>query len=125
MSVSRQRLEDNPLNYDGTFNPARDSTSTSTSLDLAPEELQSANQVPKFNKWEIYPPPIPPHWNVGDGDPFAPSRKHPEPYQPPDFKMSECSIPEAHSFTYQMDTKGVFQVYDHKESGPLPLCSFV
>ena len=120
MSISRQRLEDNPLNYDGTFNPSSNSTSTSTSLDLPAEELQSSTPS-KFTKWQIYPPPIPPHWHVGDGDPFAPSKSQPEPYTAPDFNLAECAIPPAHCYTYAMDDKGVYQVYNTTEHAGLSL----
>ena len=110
IKISRQRLEDDPRNYDGEFNPAPDSTSTST----AHLDSQQSNTLPKFSKWNIYPPPPLPHWNTGD--PFAPAPQGlilKNGYDPEEFVQADCKIPEKDSSrTFRLDSKSVFQVYD-------------
>lgn len=64
---SRQRLEDNPINYDGHFNPAPNSTSCGSAL--SDKDLTADSPEPKYKPWKIYPPPPPPHWkNTDDED---------------------------------------------------------
>ncbi|GAA6060525.1 hypothetical protein JCM10212_005606 [Sporobolomyces blumeae] len=68
MALSRQRLEDNPANYDGNFDPSTSPSHASTSSVLP------VNLPPDFKQWEIYPPPPEPHWKemeAAEHDPFA------------------------------------------------------
>ncbi|GAA5855162.1 hypothetical protein JCM5353_005899 [Sporobolomyces roseus] len=68
MALSRQRLEDNPANYDGRFDPAT-SPSYATTSSILP-----ANLPTDFKQWDIYPPPPAPHWKEmqdAEHDPFA------------------------------------------------------
>ncbi|GLB38642.1 putative metallo-dependent hydrolases superfamily, adenosine and AMP deaminases family protein [Lyophyllum shimeji] len=105
MARSLQRLGDNPKDYDGhQFSVHHD-------LGLGPEA------PPQFEPWKIYPPPPPPHWhwkgkdNVvsTDGVPVAGTGE---------FRFEECHIPGPHPWTFKIDDKGVFQVYDDKEGEP-------
>lgn len=68
MALSRQRLEDNPANYDGRFDPETSPSYASTSS-ILPTKLPS-----DFKQWDIYPPPPAPHWKEmqdAEHDPFA------------------------------------------------------
>lgn len=103
MKLSRQRLEDNPANYDGEYHPIAST---------------SANPSPSFKPWKIYPPPPSPHWT--ERDPYAEAtettaeiatreRKRRE------FKREDVDIPgkeKEKAKGYRVDKNGVYQVYD-------------
>lgn len=105
IAVSRQRLEDNAANYDGKFNPAKDSTSPSTASD------EESSSPPLFERWNIYPSPPQRHWDPSSAkyidtassqDPFDTKKAH--------------DTPSPDSCVFSCDDKGVFQVYaDNKE----------
>ncbi|KAF7298704.1 A-deaminase domain-containing protein [Mycena indigotica] len=113
-SKSRQRLGDDPRHYDGAF-PGLDDKSAGVS-GVRPDANLTANVPPKPrpDKWKIYPKPPPPHWHWTDTsvvstglDGFANGSG---------FRIEECPIPGAHPYSFEIDDKGVFQVYDNDES---------
>ena len=115
--LSLQRLEDNPREYDGAFSPAPDTTSTSTSvLDLTPIDSNGLPPptTPKFEKWNIYPPPLPPHWNHDDRNTQRLGSVSPAPR--PEFFFEECHIPKGHPYVFQRDEQGVYQVYNSADA---------
>ncbi|KAG5341099.1 hypothetical protein C0989_011691 [Termitomyces sp. Mn162] len=99
MAKSLQRLGDNPKDYDG-HQPIIDK-------DLGHVPL------PQFEKWEIYPPPPPPHWHWTDPK-KGPSIDGASDTKPTEFRFEDCHIPGPHPWTFNVDEKGVFQVYDDK-----------
>ncbi|GAA5980734.1 hypothetical protein JCM5350_006368 [Sporobolomyces pararoseus] len=138
MALSRQRLEDNPANYDGRFDPATSPSYASTSS-ILPNKLPS-----DFKQWDIYPPPPAPHWKEmqdAEHDPFAIDstdtteqiaekeamrRKF-------DWKKALAKVPGKESTgkrkRFALDSNGVYQVYsdeiveggkeDEEEAKPL------
>lgn len=130
IALSCQRLEDNPNNYDGEFAPATGSTSTSASRPASPEhrkggplpstsedglpslaKLQQANggASRQQDPWRIYPPPPRPHWDPKD--PFDAQRSSAV-QQQAEFRFEDCDIPGEHPFVFELDSQGVYQVYD-------------
>ncbi|GAA5893782.1 hypothetical protein JCM5296_001132 [Sporobolomyces johnsonii] len=125
MTLSRQRLEDNPVNYDGKFSPSSSPSYASTSSTL-PVKLP-----PGFQKWEIYPPPPDPHWKEllqqGDPDPFAfESAESTEQIAARedkrrkfDWEKVSKEIPgkeeDGKRKRFEMDASGVYQVYNDDE----------
>jgi AMP deaminase len=113
LALSRQRLEDNPANYDGEFNPAPDSTTPSSSYPTSSDSVPPSS--PRFPKWNIYPAPPKPHW-----DPNDPNKAPPKPESPGDtskrFRFSECEIPKKHEWSFKIDRTGVYQVYASDDS---------
>lgn len=103
MRLSRQRLEDNPANYDGHYAPT-----ASTSTDPAPA----------FAPWTIYPPPPSPHWK--ERDPYAEATETTEEIaereaKRREFRWDQVVIPgkeETRAKGYRVDGNGVYQVYD-------------
>ncbi|KAG6831732.1 hypothetical protein H0H87_004001 [Tephrocybe sp. NHM501043] len=97
MAKSLQRLGDNPKDHDGH--------------QMAIEKDSNVKLPYEFEPWKIYPPPPPPHWhwtdpsNVQSVDGTG---------QSTEFRYEDCQIPGAHSWTFCIDDKGVFQVYDDK-----------
>ena len=104
MRLSRQRLGDNPANYDGVYAPTP-STSTTT-------------PPPQFEPWKIYPPPPSPHWK--ERDPYAEATETTEEIAEREsrrrkFVWSEVTIPGKESVKekgFMMDGNGVYQVFD-------------
>lgn len=115
MRLSRQRLEDNPANYDGDYNPSP-STSSSTV-----EDPSTSTSDPAFTPWTIYPPPPTPHWK--ERDPFTEATETTEEIAEKEAKRREfhweqVEIPKlevTRRKRYEMDGNGVYQVYEEGE----------
>ncbi|BGP55329.1 AMP deaminase [Rhodotorula sphaerocarpa] len=118
MTLSRQRLEDNPANYDGTFTAASSPSYASTSARLS-------NRLPSgFKKWDIYPPPPLPHWK--ERDPHAePPLETPQELADMEaernrFVLADVEIPgkepEGRRRRFALDSNGVYQVYSEGKS---------
>ncbi|GAA6048249.1 hypothetical protein JCM3770_006503 [Rhodotorula araucariae] len=113
MSLSRQRLEDNPANYDGSFDPASSPSYASTS------HLLPINLPPDFDHWKIYPPPPEPHWKerdpFGDGPEETPEETAARAAERRKFVWEQCEIPakeqEDQRRRFGLDANGVYQVY--------------
>lgn len=114
MRLSRQRLEDNPANYDGDFSPSPSPSSSQVNLEnpLAP------SSAPEIKPWVIYPPPPKPHWK--ERDPFAEATETTEEITEKEAKRREFHwqdvvIPErevaGRRKRFEMDGNGVYQVY--------------
>ncbi|KAG6901013.1 hypothetical protein C0995_002377 [Termitomyces sp. Mi166 len=99
MAKSLQRLGDNPKDYDG------DQPSIDKDLDYVPPR--------HFEKWNISPPPPPPHWHWTDTN-KGPSSDGASDAKSTEFRFEESHIPGPHPWTFRIDEKGVFQVYDDK-----------
>ncbi|GAA5899405.1 hypothetical protein JCM6882_009109 [Rhodosporidiobolus microsporus] len=118
MSLSRQRLEDNPANYDGAFDPNTSPGYASTS------STRPVNLPEHFERWLIYPPPPDPHWK--ERDPFSPL-----PAETTDeiaakeaarrkFVWDLVDVPgretEGKRRRFALDANGVYQVYDEEDT---------
>ncbi|KZS92191.1 AMP deaminase [Sistotremastrum niveocremeum HHB9708] len=102
ISISLQNIGDNPRDYDGA------------SKHPDPKKTHDANLKP----WKIYPKPPPPHWHWTDkskvisGEPAHESEE--------EFDFAKCDIPRSDEWTFEVDERGVYQVYDTaKGSDPL------
>ncbi|KAJ3935906.1 MAG: hypothetical protein NXY57DRAFT_1089910 [Lentinula lateritia] len=111
MTKSRQRLGDNPRDYDGDFTGLNDECAGVSGV--RPDANFAANQPPPWSpeRWVIYPPPPPPHWHWTDMQQVISSdgRRSPE----GEFNFKECHIPEGDSKEFAVDDTGVYQVYDN------------
>lgn len=110
--VSQQRLGDNPRDHDGVFFGLKDNAGDVSGIipDASAASISSASED-KFPAWKIYPRPPPPHWSYKDQRHSTGAGDHEE-----QFDFSMCQIPEAHSWNYRLDDKGVFQVYSDPQS---------
>ncbi|KAF8627482.1 hypothetical protein AX17_006294 [Amanita inopinata Kibby_2008] len=110
MCKSRQRLGDNPKDYDGHFQGISEAIADVTGV--RPDANYSRNSPPAhdFEPWKIYPKPPPPHWHWTDKEVVISDG----PYSRGDeeFCFKECAVPGPHPWTFKLDDKGVFQVYD-------------
>ncbi|CUA68768.1 AMP deaminase [Rhizoctonia solani] len=98
MSVSLQRLGDDPRHYDGD-----------NSGDVVLGDSESKH--PHFKSWNIYPPPPPPHWKFKPHNASAPEISHTQDGDVP-FDYSTCEIPSRMPWEWEIDEKGIFQVYE-------------
>ncbi|GAA6002252.1 AMP deaminase [Rhodotorula paludigena] len=118
ITLSRQRLEDNPLNYDGAFKPS-DSPSYATT-----SSILGTNLPQSFNKWNIYPPPPAPHWKESDPLADGPIESTEEIAEREakrmKFEWGEVAIPgkevEGKRRRFALDANGVYQVYSAASS---------
>lgn len=125
MTKSRQRLGDNPRDYDGDFTGLNDECAGVSGV--RPDANFAANQPPPWSpeRWVIYPPPPPPHWHWTDMQQVISSdgRRSPE----GEFNFKECHIPEGDSKEFAVDDTGVYQVYDNAAKSLFilsPVCSW-
>ncbi|KAI0278278.1 AMP deaminase [Russula aff. rugulosa BPL654] len=108
MAASNQRLGDNPRDYDGAFHGIAEGFSDV--MGVRPEATGSYEPIEEqFKPWRIYPRPPPPHWHW-TADQAAVSSGRTSPSDVVDF--TEFGIPGAHEWEFEIDDKGVYQVYD-------------
>ncbi|TCD70177.1 AMP deaminase [Steccherinum ochraceum] len=112
MLLSGQRLGFNPKDHDGVF-AGLDSQLSDVSGVRPNADYASMTQPAEspFSPWRIYPKPPPPHWHLKSDD--APSQSS----TPGDeeFEFDQCEIPGAHEWEFEIDEKGVYQVYENVE----------
>jgi AMP deaminase len=112
MIKSRQRLGDNPQDHDGHF-PGLDDRIADVSGVRPDSDFRSNCPRPSvLQPWVVYPRPPPPHWHWTDKEKVVSAdgksaRTHSE------FVFEDCVIPEPHSWDFDIDDKGVFQVYEN------------
>jgi AMP deaminase len=113
MSASLQRLGDDPRDHDGLFTslPPVNSNSRPFSPHTSPEVTTTGNS--KLEPWKIYPPPPSPHWKFKAPNARAPEASHPHEDGDVPFEFSKCEIPTAGPWEWEMDERGVFQVYEN------------
>ena len=119
MRVSLQRLGDNPRDHDGKFAGFKDDAGDvpGAKPDATEASIKPPEESP-LSPWKIYPPPPPPHWKWkpqdqsntsdavhGNGD-----------IQVEQFDFSKCHIPDHHDWVFELDEKGVYQLYDSEQS---------
>ena len=63
-----------------------------------------------FSPWRIYPRPPQPHWHWTDHSAAAPS--HSTTPGEEEFVFEECEIPGEDPWGFEIDEKGVYQVYE-------------
>ncbi|KAF9013148.1 hypothetical protein BDQ17DRAFT_1270633 [Cyathus striatus] len=112
MFKSRQRLGDDPRDYDGYFQGVDDKHAdvSGARSDVNPSTNHPPDNHPE--PWNIYPKPPPPHWHWKDQEQVVSSNGHKHTHE---FNFEECHIPGEHSWTFALDGKGVFQVYSNQQ----------
>lgn len=111
MFKSLQRLGDDPRDYDGHFRGLDDEQADVSGV--RPDANYTEPDTPRSNlePWKLFPPAPPPHWhwkdqqNISSGDDYGVGVDG--------FSFEKCEIPSAHPWTFEIDDKGVYQVYDN------------
>ncbi|KAI9439386.1 AMP deaminase [Russula earlei] len=106
IALSYQRLGDNPRDHDGVFHGIAEGISDV--MGVRPEAASSYGPLRElFKPWRIYPRPPPPHWHwTADQAVSSGSSSHSDV-----FDFTQCEIPGAHEWEFEIDDKGIFQVY--------------
>lgn len=127
INVSLQRLGDDPRDYDAHSPPLNteytDCMGVKSDYDGPDKDVLSkpdsgANaDGGDRKKWNIYPRPPPPHWHWGKGkenketavsaDGSAVPANEPHGV----FEFGECEVPGGHDWVFELDDRGVYQVY--------------
>ncbi|KAI9443520.1 AMP deaminase [Lactarius indigo] len=108
MTASNQRLGDNPRDHDGVFHGIPEGVS-----DVMGVRPEAANAyVPaeeQFRPWRIYPRPPAPHWQwTAEKEAISSGTAPPRDV----FDLSRIEIPGPHEWEFEIDDKGVYQVYN-------------
>jgi len=118
ISISNQRLGDNPRDHDGVFHGIAEGISDV--MGARPEATGSYEPVQEqFKPWRIYPRPPPPHWHWTADQAVSSGSQSPCEV----FDFARCEIPGAHEWEFEIDEKGIYQVY-HDATGT-PFTSLV
>lgn len=112
MTVSGQMLGFNPKDHDGHFTGLDPHVADVTGVRPDVDFATAVEQTSPFNPWKIYPKPPPPHWHWAD--------KGAVPHKPTDpedeeFIFENCEIPGPDTWGFEIDERGVFQVYSAVE----------
>jgi AMP deaminase len=112
MTVSGQMLGFNPKDHDGHF-IGLDSRVADVSGVRPDVDLTTDQDPPSlFKPWQIYPRPPRPHWHWTNDSTV---RHHKSSmYEDEEFYFEHCEIPgpDPSKWDFQMDERGVYQVYD-------------
>lgn len=115
MCKSRQRLGDDPRDYDGDLDGIDEEHADVCGQ--RPDIDHTTNQPladPPFKPWNIYPKPPPPAWHWKSKEVY---NRDGTPTDGDGFEFEACEIPESHPWTFEIDDKGVYQVYEASEDG--------
>lgn len=115
MFKSRQRLGDDPRDYDGHFEPLGDRyadvSGVRPDVPISATKNGVKSQANSFKKWNIYPKPPPPHWHWKDKE--VVSADGTKKAGDDEFILENCEIPgPLEGWSYEIDMKGVYQVYE-------------
>ncbi|EPQ51100.1 AMP deaminase [Gloeophyllum trabeum ATCC 11539] len=113
MRISKQRLGDDPRDHDGVFNGLPDDLADVSGArpEARREDVETRTRTLEspHEHWRIYPKPPPPHWHWKDQKQVIPAGGHVD----EEFEFEECFIPGEHEWDYELDEKGVYQVYEN------------
>ncbi|KAF9465293.1 hypothetical protein BDZ94DRAFT_1254187 [Collybia nuda] len=111
MCKSLQRLGDDPRDYDGHFRGLDEGQADVSGV--RPDANYTEPDAPQRTSepWKLFPPAPPPHWHwkdqqkISSGDDYGAGLDR--------FSFEKCEIPGVHPWLFEIDDKGVFQVYDN------------
>ncbi len=108
MAVSNQRLGDNPRDHDGVFHGITEGNSDV--MGVRPETTGLCEVTKeRLKPWRMYPRPPPPHWHWTAAQATVSSGRT----SPSDaFDFTHFEIPVTHEWEFEIDDKGIYQVYD-------------
>lgn len=106
---SLQRLGDNPRDHDDVFHGVVEGLADVSGVKPDANLSLAASTESPYKPWTIYPKPPPPHWHFTAKETVmsADGRITPD----GQFNFSQCQIPGNHEWDFEIDDKGVYQVY--------------
>lgn len=108
--LSRQRLGDNPRDYDGNFTDLEEDVQDVAGIRPDAELPVHDKRTKQYKPWKIYPKPPPPHWHWKGKKPASSTStvEHTE----EEFDFNKFDIPGEDHCGFELDDKGVYQVYE-------------
>lgn len=118
ITKSLQRLGDNPRDHDGVFHGVTEGLADVSGVKPDVNQSLAASANSPHEPWVIYPPPPPPHWHFTAKETVisADGRLTPD----NEFDFSQCQIPSNHEWVFEIDDKGVYQVYTNTDGNSAP-----
>ncbi|EGN98586.1 hypothetical protein SERLA73DRAFT_169523 [Serpula lacrymans var. lacrymans S7.3] len=117
---SLQRLGDNPKDHDGRFGGLPEGMADVSGVRADTDYATLKDSKSPFEPWNIYPRPPPPHWHWSKKEKVINVDGHATQYD--DSDSIRPKIPGADSWTFEIDDKGVYQVYESsKDENQKPL----
>jgi AMP deaminase len=118
ITKSLQRLGDNPRDHDGVFHGVAESLADVSGVKPDVDHSLAASLSSPHEPWVIYPSPPPPHWRFTAVKTVisADGRVTPD----GQFNFSQCQIPGNHDWEFEIDDKGVYQVYTNADGNSAP-----
>lgn len=111
MRLSRQRLGDNPRDHDDTFTGLDEDILDVGGVRADADYASKAKPERQFPAWKIYPEPPPPHWHFKDDAAVALQEASITTSAKEAFDYSTCEIPGEDDRVFEIDERGVYQVY--------------
>jgi len=111
---SGQNLGFNPKDHDGVFKGLEDDVATVSGVRPDAEHYSPPDSL--FKPWRIYPAPPPPHWHWKGTNTLVPSQSGLKNEEDEEFEFENCEIPGPHEWDFELDEKGVYQVYNQTEA---------
>ncbi|OJA07507.1 hypothetical protein AZE42_09220 [Rhizopogon vesiculosus] len=120
ITKSLQRLGDNPRDHDGVFHGVTEGLADVSGVKPDANLSLAASTESLHGPWTIYPKPPPPHWRFTAKETIisAGGRVTPE----DQFNLSQCEIPGNHEWEFEIDDKGVYQVYSSVNGNFVSFC---
>lgn len=124
MLRSGQKLGFNPKDHDGIFTGLPDEFASVSGV--RPDVSYDAYVPPKevFKKWRIYPKPPPPHWHWKGPHATVPSHAGSD-QEDEEFEFEQCEMPGPDNWRFEIDEKGVYQVFKSENGGKHHLARYL
>lgn len=117
---SLQRLGDDPRHHDDHFHGITEGYADVAGVKPDANFANSRTEHITYQPWKIYPKPPPPHWRFSPKKRAAATADGLDSFEEEDFEFDKCDLPGPHEWTFELDDKGVYQVYpENGEKTPI------
>ncbi|KAI5989139.1 AMP deaminase [Pisolithus albus] len=107
---SLQRLGDDPRHHDDHFHGIIEGYADVAGVKPDANFAGARREHSTYQPWKIYPKPPPPHWRFNSKKQAATTAEDLDDFEE-EFEFKECDIPGPHDWTFELDDKGVYQIY--------------
>lgn len=107
---SLQRLGDDPRHHDDHFHGIIEGYADVSGVKPDANFAGARREHSTYQPWKIYPKPPPPHWRFNSKKQAATTAEDLDDFEE-EFEFKECDIPGPHDWTFELDDKGVYQIY--------------
>lgn len=107
---SLQRLGDDPRHHDDHFHGITEGYADVAGVKPDANFASARAEYSTCQPWKIYPKPPPPHWRFNSKKQAAATADGLDNLEE-EFEFDKCDIPSPHDWTFELDDKGVYQIY--------------